>query len=345
MSAALMELDGVEKRYGAVLALKALSLRFEEGRAPIIAVAGESGSGKTTLASLLLGFVRPSAGEVRYRGRPIAALSGAALKEYRREVQAIFQDPFAVYNPFYRVDHALRQPLSLFGLARSRRHAQALMESACEQVGLHPEDTLSRFPHELSGGQRQRLMIARALLLKPKLLVADEPVSMIDASLRAIVLRSLRDLNRSLALPIVYITHDLATAYHIADSILVLYRGEIVEAGSAESVIGNPQHPYTRLLVGSIPWPDLDRPWGDGLPIPKSTDRAAQSLGCVFVNQCASVTPACRESAPPLFAVRTDAIARCLLHNEKPHFPAEALSRLLSPAANHPSPASPRISP
>lgn len=307
----IIELRGVEKRYGDVVALKALDFRIEASAAPIIAVAGESGSGKTTLASLLLGFAAPSSGEVRYAGAPIADLRGDAQRRYRREVQAVFQDPFAVYNPFYKVDHALSEPLRLFGLAKSRQEAQSMMRTACEWVGLNYADTLGRFPHQLSGGQRQRLMVARALLLKPRLLIADEPVSMIDASLRALVLRSLRSLNQDLRIPIVYITHDLATAYHIADVIVVLYRGEVVEAGSAEQVISQPRHPYTRLLVGSIPWPDLDVEWGAGQPILREEGRNPHH-GCAFAGRCPSVMPECRTTRPPLYADgRT--ISRCFL--------------------------------
>ena len=161
------------------------SLSIEQDNAPILAVAGESGSGKTTLASCCSGFVAPSEGEIRFRGDNIAKLPAARRRVYRREVQAVFQDPFAAYNPFYRVDQALAEPLRLLGIVRSRHQAREMMEAACERVGLHPQDTLGRFPHQLSGGQRQRLMVARALLLRPKLLIADEPVSMIDASLRA----------------------------------------------------------------------------------------------------------------------------------------------------------------
>lgn len=330
MSAPLLELENVEKRYGPVVALKSLSLAFAEGAAPIIAIAGESGSGKTTLASLLLGFTDPTQGEVRYRGTPLQRLAGTARQQYRRDVQAVFQDPFAVYNPFYKVDHALSEPLKLFGISKSRQQARDMMWQACQQVGLHPEDTLGRFPHQLSGGQRQRLMIARALLLKPRLLVADEPVSMIDASLRALVLGSLRQLNRDLKIPIVYITHDLATAYHIADSIIVLYKGEVVEAGSAESVISDPQHPYTRLLVGSIPWPDLDVPWGRGQPILKEREQGAVHTGCVFAGRCPSVMPACSQRVPPLFSTSDAVIARCLLHPQAAPFAAQGLSSLLS---------------
>jgi oligopeptide/dipeptide ABC transporter ATP-binding protein len=336
MSTPIVELDAVTKRYGATLALDRLSLCFTSGAAPIVAVAGESGSGKTTLASLLLGFIEPSEGEVRFRGRSLAALGRAARRDYRRNVQAVFQDPFAVYNPFYRVDHALLTPLKLFGLAGSTAEARAMMVAACERVGLHPEDTLGRFPHELSGGQRQRLMIARALLLAPQLLVADEPVSMIDASLRAIVLRSLRQLNRELQIPIVYITHDLATAYHIADTILVLYRGRVVEAGDAAAVIATPQHPYTRLLVGSIPWPDLDRRWGDGQPILREEGSPA-TQGCVFVPRCSSAMPICSERPPTLNRTGPDSVARCFLHGEAAAAAGPGLDQLLRTSSRLPN--------
>jgi peptide/nickel transport system ATP-binding protein len=337
LSAPLIELDGVGKRYGPIVALDSISLRLDARRAPVIAVAGESGSGKTTLASLLLGFIEPSQGEIRYAGKSLASLGGAARKAYRREVQAVFQDPFAVYNPFYRVDHALTEPLKLFGLARSAREARTMMEEACERVGLHPEDTLGRFPHQLSGGQRQRLMVARAMLLRPRLLVADEPVSMIDASLRALVLGSLRALNRDLGIPIVYITHDLTTAYHVADVVLILYRGRLVEAGPAERVIEAPQHPYTKLLVGSIPWPDLNVAWGQGEPILKEDDRTRGLQGCAFVGRCARALPACRTQPPPLYDVGGDTVARCLLHEQPQAFDDRALSGLLGLSAVPPS--------
>jgi len=315
MSAPLIELDAAGRHFGAVTALYPFSLAIEEGPAPILAVAGESGSGKTTLASLLLGFIAPTTGELRYRGRPLGQLHGGARRAYRREIQAIFQDPFSVYNPFYRVDHALTEPLRLFGLAPSRRAARAMLEAACVRVGLHPADTLGRYPHQLSGGQRQRLMVARALLLQPKLLIADEPASMIDASLRALVLGSLRTLNSEFGIPIVYITHDLATAYHVAHSIVVLYRGEVVEAGDAARVITAPLHPYTRQLVDSIPWPDLETRWGDA---PRADTSAALSDGCAFAHRCPRVMPRCRTERPALFAAAPGQVARCLLYEQAP---------------------------
>jgi peptide/nickel transport system ATP-binding protein len=332
VTAPLLQLDAVGKSYGAVAALQPLSLRIEEDRAPIVAVAGESGSGKTTLASLLLGFTGPSTGTIRYRGQDLARLDGAMRNQYRREIQAVFQDPFAVYNPFYRVDHALTEPLHLFGLARSRGEARAMMEAACTRVGLNPADTLGRFPHQLSGGQRQRLMVARALLLRPKLLIADEPVSMIDASLRALVLGSLRALNSELAIPILYITHDLTTAYHIADTIVVLYRGSVVEAGDAATVIGSPQHPYTRLLVDSIPWPDLDIPWGGMQPVARD-ETTASAQGCAFAARCPQVMPRCRAEVPGLYSPASRQVARCFLHERAPRHDEAGLSDLLQTPA------------
>lgn len=265
----LLELQNVSKVYSrglintqATVALRDITLTLKEEEPTILTVAGESGSGKTTLAMLLLGFISATTGHILYRGQNIRSLEGKDKMAYRREVQAVFQDPFAVFNPFYTVDHLLTVPIKQFKLAKSGRDARAKMDEALTSVGLRPEDVLGRFPHQLSGGQRQRINVARALLLKPRLLIADEPVSMVDASLRANILESLRNLHRDHGVTIIYITHDLTTAYHVANSITVLYRGEVVEKGDVESVIRHPQHSYTQLLVDSIPWPNLDQKWG-----------------------------------------------------------------------------------
>ncbi|MDF2983768.1 MAG: oligopeptide transport ATP-binding protein appF [Devosia sp.] len=265
----LLEIRNVTKVYQrgllsshAKIALKEFNLILPEDDPSILTIAGESGSGKTTLAMLVLGFITPTTGEILYRGKNITTLRGAERMAYRREVQAVFQDPFAVFNPFYTVDHLLTVPIKQFKLAKSGKDARNKMDEALTAVGLRPEDVLGRFPHQLSGGQRQRINVARALLLKPKLLIADEPVSMVDASLRANILESLRNLHRDHGVTIIYITHDLTTAYHVADTITVLYRGDVVEKGDVETVIRNPQHAYTRLLVDSIPWPNLDQKWG-----------------------------------------------------------------------------------
>ena len=222
------------------VALEPMSFSIDADRPGIIAVVGESGSGKTTLARLLLGLVEPSEGQVLYQGRDLRRLTATGRRDFRREVQAIFQDPYEVYNPFYRVDHVLATPVRKFRLAQSKAARRALIEQALEAVGLQADEILGRYPHQLSGGQRQRIMVARALLLRPRLIVADEPVSMVDASLRATILGSLRKLHESQGISIIYITHDLTTAYHIAQSIVVLYRGSVMEAGGIDEVIKSP---------------------------------------------------------------------------------------------------------
>src|SRR6476660_3076552 len=237
----LLEFKNVTKTYSRGLlsrvsttALNDISLKLETEQPTILTVAGESGSGKTTLAMLLLGFITPTSGQILYKGQDISRLRGNDRMTFRREVQAVFQDPFAVFNPFYTVDHLLSVPIAKFKLAKSKSDAREKMIEALTAVGLRPEDILGRFPHQLSGGQRQRINVARALVLRPRLLVADEPVSMVDASLRANILETLRTLQKNYGVSIIYITHDLTTAYHIAKSIVVLYRGEVMEAGAVD---------------------------------------------------------------------------------------------------------------
>ena len=228
----------------------------------ILAIVGESGSGKTTLTRLLLGLLRPSAGTVLWHGKDVWTLAGQERRDYRRAVQAIFQDPFGAYNPVYRVDRMLILPAIAFGLARNAEQARPLAEAALAGVGLRPSETLGRFPHQLSGGQRQRLMVARAMMLQPELLIADEPVSMVDASLRATILESLWRLRQEKGMSLVYVTHDLATAYQIADTVMVMRNGMVVEQGDAAQVIRQPAHDYTRALVAALPPPDPTINWG-----------------------------------------------------------------------------------
>lgn len=315
----LLELHNVSKVYARgllareqVVALREISLTIDDARPSIIAVAGESGSGKTTLGSLVLGFIQPTTGSVRYRGQDVARLSGADYLRFRREVQAVFQDPFAVFNPFYRVDHLLETPIAKFKLARSKQEAQRMMEEALNAVGLRPDEVLGRFPHQLSGGQRQRITIARALLLKPRLLVADEPVSMVDASLRATILESLRRMRDEHGISILYITHDLTTAYHVSDTILVLYAGGVVEAGDAEQVIRSPKHPYTQVLIDSIPWPDVERRWGTVELVQR--EEKGEPGGCRFFARCPAAMPRCAQSVPGLYRVSPTQAAACFLH-------------------------------
>jgi oligopeptide/dipeptide ABC transporter ATP-binding protein len=292
----LIELRNATKTYGRIAALEDLSLAVDAARPTITAIVGESGSGKTTLARLLLGLIAPTTGQVLYQGRDLHALSGAERRAFRRDIQAIFQDPYGVYNPFYRVDHVLNTPVARFHLAKTRAEARSLIDDALRAVGLRPEEILGRYPHQLSGGQRQRVMVARALLLRPHLIVADEPVSMVDASLRATILGSLRVLQQERGISIIYITHDLATAYQVADNIIVMYRAAVAESGDVELVVKAPKHPYTQLLIASIPQVSTQRSWLDEPQGGRRTD--VGPAGCRFVARCPVAMPICQEVVP-----------------------------------------------
>jgi peptide/nickel transport system ATP-binding protein len=248
---------------------------------------------------------------------------------FRRDVQAVFQDPYGVYNPFYRVDHVLSTPVRRFRLARSRSEARELIGEALRKVGLRPEEILGRFPHQLSGGQRQRVMVARALLLKPKLIVADEPVSMVDASLRATILGSLRNLTDEHGISILYITHDLATAYQVSDSILVLYRAHLAEAGATELVVKAPQHPYTQLLISAIPRADPVRDWLAKDEVAPAV-RALAAQGCCFADRCPQAGPNCLEKPPGLYRTEGGRAVACVQFDEYPMLPARQLGEVFS---------------
>jgi peptide/nickel transport system ATP-binding protein len=339
----LLEARGLTRHFGGGLldrthtvALRDFSLALSGDRPSVTAIVGESGSGKTTLARLLLGLLPPTRGQVRYRGRDVAAMSRRERRVFRREVQAIFQDPYEVYNPFYRVDHVLAVPVARFGLAGSRAEGRSLIEEALRAVGLRPEETLGRFPHQLSGGQRQRVMVARALLVRPRVILADEPVSMVDASLRATILGALRQLTLALGIPVLYITHDLATAYQVAENIVVLYRGAVVEAGAVELVVKHPRHPYTQLLIASIPLPGAERTWSAaGVPSPAGARPASRSRGCPFEDRCPAAMEACRSEAPPLYRTGPSQVVACFLHRDAPPLPAHELETVFAepPAA------------
>ena len=331
----LLEFRNVTKVYSSGLltkrsttALDNISLKLTMEDPGIMAVAGESGSGKTTLAMLLLGFIQPTSGQILYKGQDIRQLRGEERLTYRREVQAVFQDPFAVFNPFYTVDHLLSVPIKKFKLAKSKSDARDKMVEALTAVGLHPQDILGRFPHQLSGGQRQRINVARGLILKPKVLVADEPVSMVDASLRANILKTLQTLQKDHGVSLIYITHDLTTAFHIAKSIIVLYRGSVMEAGDVDLVIKKPQHPYTQLLIDSIPWPDLSRRWGETDIKVREADLSEVSEGCKFYGRCPYAMEKCKVP-PPLFRVNDQQAAACYLYDQQPQIESERLSEML----------------
>ena len=272
MNRPLLEILNATKTYGksrqTVTALRDVSLTVPAQPARIVTIAGESGSGKTTLANAVLGFITLTSGQILFEGQDVARLQGHGLLEYRRKVQAVFQDPFGVYNPFYPVRHVFDVVVKRFKLARSRGESRDLVEDALNRVGLRGAEVLDKHPHQLSGGQRQRIMLARAYLLKPRLIVADEPVSMVDASLRAMILEIMMRLRDEQGISFLYITHDLSTAYQVGDDICILYRGAVVEQGNAQQVIKDPQHEYSRLLISSIPVPDPTVKWDTSVVLP-----------------------------------------------------------------------------
>ena len=329
---AMVELRDVSMQYGAFTAIDRMTFSLPSTPSAT-AIAGESGSGKTTVARMVLGFIKPTKGQVTYRGKDIAKMSGSEKRTFRREVQPIFQDPFDVYNPFYKVDHVMMVAVKKFGLAQSETEGRKLIEDALSKVGLRPKDTLGRFPHELSGGQRQRIMVARAVLLRPKLIMADEPVSMVDASLRATILDELNTLRRELGISIVYITHDLTTAYQVCDNIMILYQGTVAEAGAADKVIGSPQHPYSRLLVSSIPGTDRSVGWGDEQVRMPEGNAGKVSTGCRFAPRCPSVMSKCWTDAPPKFRVGPDQLASCFLYSDGGVVPSKDVSTVFQPGA------------
>jgi peptide/nickel transport system ATP-binding protein len=262
MTAALLEVDRVSRTYSSgwltrrhVTAVNDVSLRLEADRPEIFTIVGESGSGKTTLARMILGLVPPTSGAIRFRGTDLRQQPSRLA--FMRAVQPIFQNPFEAFNPMKRVDRYLfAAARRMAGLAGEPAITQAA-DRALKDVGLSLAEVRGRFPHELSGGQLQRMAIARALISRPALLVADEPVSMIDASLRASIVNLLRELCRRERVSIVYITHDLATAYYVSDRIVIMRRGEVVESGPARAVLDNPQHPYSQLLKSSVLSPEV----------------------------------------------------------------------------------------
>jgi len=307
----LLEICNATKIYGPrgggegeVIALQDFNLQIRKSPASITAIAGESGSGKTTLANAILGFTRLTSGEVIYDGQDISRATRAQIKDYRRNVQAVFQDPFGVYNPFYRVQHVFNQVIRNFGLNRNRAEWQQMIEEALNAVGLHGQDVLRKYPHQLSGGQRQRIMMARAYMIEPRLIVADEPVSMVDASLRASILDVMLRLKEENGISFLYITHDLSTAYQVGDQIHVLYQGSVAEKGPTFSVIDQPRHPYVQLLVDSVPVPDPDVKWEGEVVLPAEEEmRGSATSGCRFYPRCPQRLDQCLQQQPPLYQV------------------------------------------
>jgi len=290
-----------------VHAVDRVSVRLDAGK--VTALVGESGAGKTTVARLLARIVKPDKGQVLLDGKP--APSGRP-RSYAAQVQMVFQDPFASLNPVHKVRHHLVRPLQIHHMANG--DVDAAVGDLLRRVALKPPDSFtSKFPHELSGGQRQRVAIARALAVRPRVLIADEPVSMLDVSIRLGVLNLLADLRDKEHLALLYVTHDIASARYLADTIVVMYAGQLVEVAPSATLTDSPAHPYTQLLLSAAPDPDrVTPPHLEGRGAPPSL--SAPPSGCRFHPRCPFAMDICKRQVPPSIALDTNHIAACWLH-------------------------------
>jgi len=317
-AAPILEMRNVTKVFGGskgTVATDNVSLTIEPDPPRVLSIVGESGSGKTTVARALLGLNPPTSGNVLYRGKDIYKLGGPEMTTYRKEVQAIFQDPYGIYNPYYRIDRVFNMTIRKFHLAASKRERGEITEEALRAVSLRPADVLGRYPHQLSGGERQRVMLARAYMLRPKVIIADEPISMLDVAVRAIFMNILLDFKEKYGMSTLFITHDLSSAYYLGGDIMVMARGRVVEEGPAETVMNHPAHPYTQLLLRSIPSPDPDdRADSPAFARNSAPDERLMSRDrCLFAERCPHVMESCWQTRPPMYPVGAQRAA-CYLH-------------------------------
>ncbi len=297
----LLEAQELTKRYsqGNVLARTIFTavdrINFLIRPAEIFTLAGESGCGKTTTANMILGFEEPSSGKIFHNGN----LQKRGEKVWKTEgVQAIFQDPFCTFNPLRTVDSYFHETVRNYRLARSKKDVTDWIDRKLRLVGLTYREFAGKYPSEFSGGQLQRVSIARALLTDPKLIIADEPVSMVDASLRMSIVNLFKKLRDELGVSILYITHDLATAYYVSDRIAIMFRGNIVEMGVVEKVLMSPKHPYSKLLRDSIPEADPKKRWTTGVVLSELEQEEYLRRGCKFAGRCPGAKDLCKSALP-----------------------------------------------
>ena len=338
---AVLEARGLTKRYRirqrggrprqVLDAAADVSFALQRGR--IVALVGESGSGKSTVARMLALLEPPTSGSLLLDGGPVRARGARAQRAYRSRVQLVLQDPFASLNPMHSVAYHLARPLRIHGIARTRAEVDRETESLLQRVRLVPADQFARkLPHELSGGQRQRVAIAAALAARPEVLLLDEPVSMLDVSIRLGLLNLMAELGREEGLAMLYITHDIASARHFADTILVMYRGHVVEGGPAERITSEPSHPYTQLLLAAAP--DPDRAGAEfAVPGPAGPTATAGGLpaGCAFRDRCPHAMAVCAQQVPPPLPAGTGHWSACWLADPEHAASAPAAADNLRP--------------
>jgi oligopeptide/dipeptide ABC transporter ATP-binding protein len=312
MTEAVISLRGLEKHFpinkgilferqvGAVKAVDGIDLDVMRGET--LGIVGETGCGKSTTARLMMNLMAPTGGEIVFEGRDVSQLKGAELKEHRRNLQMIFQDPYSSLNPRRRVGSIISEPFAIHGMFTGSGERKRKVQELMDRVGLNPEH-FNRYPHEFSGGQRQRIGVARAIALEPKVLIADEPVSALDVSIQAQVLNLLSNLQKDMGLTLIFIAHDLSVVRHVSDRVAVMYLGKVVEVAPSEILYTAPQHPYTGALLSSVPVPEPPEPGADrqrflltgDVPSPANPPKA-----CRFHTRCPKAQERCSIDDPPL---------------------------------------------
>jgi len=298
-----------------IRAVDDISFTLPGDKATLLTMVGESGSGKTTITRNILGLVTPTSGAIRYKGKDIFTMTRPEWEQYRKEVQVVFQDPYGTYNPFYKIDRVLQVPIRKFRLATTKTEEQRIIEEALRAVELRPADIIGRYPHQLSGGERQRIMLARIYLMRPQLILADEPVSMIDVSLRAAFLNILLRFEQEYGMSCIFITHDLAVGYYLGGRILILCQGRIVEMGDMDAVVREPKHPYSQLLIASVPPPNPKDRWAETEIRAGELRRSADLYrGCIYRDRCPQAMPKCGDAPPQMVKMTENHEVACYLY-------------------------------